>query len=109
MGASTKVLVTGTNSGFGDLITRTLVQNGYTVFATMRELEGRNAASADAFRSFSDGQSGRLHVLELDVTSDKSVERQFGRLSNSKIASTLSSTMPASAAVVLPRVLRSTS
>ena len=75
MGASTKVLVTGTNSGFGDLITRTLVQNGYTVFATMREPEGRNAASADAFRSFSDGQSGRLHVLELDVTSDKSVEQ----------------------------------
>ncbi len=36
------VLITGSSSGFGLGITRTLVANGYTVFATMREPNGRN-------------------------------------------------------------------
>ena len=42
------ILVTGAGSGFGALIVRTQLQAGDTVFATMREPDGRNAAAAAA-------------------------------------------------------------
>ena len=38
------VIVTGSNSGFGRRIVETLAQAGHTVFATMRDAGGRNAA-----------------------------------------------------------------
>ena len=74
MSAPKTVLITGCSTGFGFLTSRTLVEKGYTVFATMRELLGRNAPHADELRAFAEGKSGSLHVLELDVTSDSSVD-----------------------------------
>src|SRR5689334_6013601 len=63
------VVVTGCSSGFGELIVKTLAASGYRVFATMRDVESRNAPAARALRE------ANLEVLELDVTSDSSVER----------------------------------
>ena len=40
------VLITGSSSGFGLLISRTLLEKGYTVLATMRDLDNRNASRA---------------------------------------------------------------
>jgi NAD(P)-dependent dehydrogenase (short-subunit alcohol dehydrogenase family) len=73
------VLITGSSSGFGDLIARSLIEKGHTVFATMRDPEGRNVKSAGALRSAAEGKPGKLHVLELDVTSEESVHRAVRR------------------------------
>jgi NAD(P)-dependent dehydrogenase (short-subunit alcohol dehydrogenase family) len=66
---SKKILVTGAGRGFGYLIVRTLLKNGHTVIASMRELGGRNKSLADDLK-----RVGAL-VVEIDVTSDSSVER----------------------------------
>ena len=67
------VLVTGTSSGFGTLIAQSLLRDGHTVYATMREPDGRNAEAARGLQAFAEETDGRVHVLELDVTSDASV------------------------------------
>src|SRR6516225_9064853 len=66
-------IVTGTSSGFGRLISLTLAREGFLVFATMRELHGRNAPAARDLLRLAAGSQGELRVLELDVTSDRSV------------------------------------
>jgi NAD(P)-dependent dehydrogenase (short-subunit alcohol dehydrogenase family) len=63
------VIVTGTSSGFGQLTVRTLASNGHTVFATVRDIKGRNATAAADLAKIPNVQ-----VIELDVTSDASVE-----------------------------------
>ena len=40
------VLITGTNSGFGYLTARSCAEKGYTVYATIRDINGRNAEKA---------------------------------------------------------------
>lgn len=79
MASSQKVLITGAASGFGALIARTLVRNGHTVFASMRDKDGRNSAKAEALVAFALGKPGRLHLLELDVTSESSTEAAVRR------------------------------
>jgi NAD(P)-dependent dehydrogenase (short-subunit alcohol dehydrogenase family) len=67
------VLVTGTNSGFGFLIARTLLQHGYTVLATMRDLQYKNAAAASDLLMVAKETEGQLHLLEVDVANEGSV------------------------------------
>ncbi|MBT8340482.1 MAG: SDR family oxidoreductase [Desulfatitalea sp.] len=69
------ILITGTSSGFGELIARTLLQKGYAVAATMRELNGKNADAARRLKALAGQIPGRLHLFELDVTSEASVSR----------------------------------
>jgi NAD(P)-dependent dehydrogenase (short-subunit alcohol dehydrogenase family) len=69
------VLITGTSSGFGRLTAEFLARRGYTVFATMRQIDGKNAAAAEALREFGKLSATDLQVLEMDVTLDKSVDR----------------------------------
>jgi len=66
---SHNVLITGTSSGFGQLTARSLAARGHRVFATMRGIDGKNRARADLLRA-----TPGVEVLELDVTSDASVE-----------------------------------
>src|SRR5262245_47765269 len=68
------VLVTGTSSGFGRLIVETLARKKFHVFATMRNMKTKNAAAARELERLAQRESLRLHVLELDVTQDASVE-----------------------------------
>jgi NAD(P)-dependent dehydrogenase (short-subunit alcohol dehydrogenase family) len=72
------VLITGASTGFGRLIAESLARKGYTVFATMRDVAGRNAKNASEIRELAQKDSLPLHVLELDVTDDASVERAVG-------------------------------
>ncbi|TLY47471.1 MAG: SDR family oxidoreductase [Gammaproteobacteria bacterium] len=64
-----KILITGASSGFGKLITETLLKEGHTVIATMRELQSKNKDIAEQLR-----KKGAI-CLEMDVTSDISVNR----------------------------------
>ena len=39
------ILITGSSTGFGRAAAETLTRRGYTVFATMRDISGRNACA----------------------------------------------------------------
>jgi len=69
------VLITGTSNGFGNDIAKTLAATGHRVFASMRDVAGRNQNTAAAL------QEHGVTTLELDVTSDRSVETAFRTLS----------------------------
>ncbi len=75
MNSKQVVLITGASTGFGRLIAETLARHGHTVFATMRDPGGRNAKNSAEIRALAKRESLPLHVLELDVTDDASVER----------------------------------
>lgn len=68
------VLVTGTNSGFGRLIVMTLARKGHTVFATMRDVAGRNAAVAAEYRSIAAAEGLHIHPLDVDLSSDAAIQ-----------------------------------
>ena len=67
------VLVTGSSSGFGELIVKTLARDGHRVFATMRGVATRNREAAERLGEWASAEGVRLEVVELDVTSDQSV------------------------------------
>ncbi|PYY18230.1 MAG: short-chain dehydrogenase/reductase [Acidobacteria bacterium] len=75
MADSNVVLVTGASTGFGRLISVTLARRGYTVFASMRDLTGRNRSRAAELEELGRNESLRLRALEVDVTSDTSVQQ----------------------------------
>jgi len=62
------VLITGASTGFGRDTAELLARSGHRVFATMRDINGKNRAAADAFKA------KKIEVVELDVTSTKSVD-----------------------------------
>lgn len=64
------VLITGTSTGFGGLMARTFDREGFTVIATMREVNGKNAEAAKELNALPNTE-----VVELDVTSDDSVQQ----------------------------------
>ena len=69
------ILVTGSNSGFGRLMVETLARKGYSVFAGMRDVAGKNAPAAEALRQVAERERLVLHIVKLDVTDDASVEQ----------------------------------
>jgi NAD(P)-dependent dehydrogenase (short-subunit alcohol dehydrogenase family) len=75
MNSKQVVLITGSSTGFGRLFAETLARKGHTVFATMRDPGGRNAKNASEIRALAEKDSLPIHVLEMDVTEDASVER----------------------------------
>lgn len=70
----TRILISGTSSGFGRLTALELVRRGHTVFAGIRDAGGRRAAAAQALVEAAQGAPGALTVLDLDVTSDALVD-----------------------------------
>ncbi len=62
------ILVTGASSGFGRDTAETLAKAGHRVFASMRDVGGRNRDAAAGLRD------AGVAVVELDVTDDKSVD-----------------------------------
>ncbi len=75
MNSKQVVLITGSSTGFGRLFAETLARKGRTIFATMRDPAGRNAKNASEIRTLAEKDSLPIHVLELDVTDNASVER----------------------------------
>jgi NAD(P)-dependent dehydrogenase (short-subunit alcohol dehydrogenase family) len=74
MNSKQVVLITGSSTGFGRLFTETLAREGHTVFATMRDPGGRNAKNASEIRALAEKDALPIHVVELDVTEDASVQ-----------------------------------
>jgi NAD(P)-dependent dehydrogenase (short-subunit alcohol dehydrogenase family) len=74
MNSKQVVLITGSSTGFGRLFTETLARKGHTVFATMRAPGGRNAKNASEIRALAEKDGLLIHLLELDVTDDASVQ-----------------------------------
>lgn len=68
------VLVTGSSSGLGRYTVETLARCGYTVFASMRASSGKNARVASELRALARNEALDLHVIDLDVTDDESVQ-----------------------------------
>ncbi|HOV99858.1 MAG TPA: SDR family NAD(P)-dependent oxidoreductase [Rhodoglobus sp.] len=67
------ILITGAATGIGRLSAIALARVGHTVYATMREPEGRNAARAESLRTETAGHD--LRVIELDVQSQDSANQ----------------------------------
>ncbi|MEM7196601.1 MAG: SDR family oxidoreductase [Pseudomonadota bacterium] len=63
------ILITGSNSGFGLLAVQSLLDDCHTVIGSMRDIDGRNHSSAESLRALGG------HVVEIDVTSNDSVEQ----------------------------------
>ncbi len=70
-------LITGCSSGFGALTAKELLKKDYSVWATMRELKGRNEKSAADLQSWQNGRgpnaTGKLNLAELDVTNHATI------------------------------------
>jgi len=68
-----KVLITGGSSGFGALTVKTLIADGHTVTASMRNTEGKNKEKAEELRHLG------AFIVDIDVTDDESVDRGVAR------------------------------
>lgn len=67
------ILITGCSSGFGYKAAKELAKKGHHVIATMRNTEDHNAGIAADLKDFSGANGLRIDVLDVDVTSDESV------------------------------------
>src|SRR6266702_827383 len=65
---SKTILITGTSSGFGRDTAETLHHAGHTVYASMRDVQGKNREAAAALQKLG------IKTVDLDVSDDASVE-----------------------------------
>ncbi|MGF7137022.1 NAD(P)-dependent dehydrogenase (short-subunit alcohol dehydrogenase family) [Paraburkholderia sp. EB58] len=68
------ILLTGAGTGIGKLSAQALAEAGHIVYATMRDVKGRNKARADALRTLAEQKGIQLHPLELDILSQESAD-----------------------------------
>jgi len=68
------IILTGTSSGFGLLTAKTLAKKGHKVFATMRNVQTRNAGAAEALLKWAAAEKVLIEIVELDVMDDASVK-----------------------------------
>lgn len=69
------IVITGASSGFGALAARALADAGHTVYASMRETQGRNAPQVEAVEKYAAEHGVDLRSIELDVSSEASANQ----------------------------------
>ena len=74
------ILITGAGTGMGRLAARALADAGHTVYATMRDPNGRNAARAADLLDYATEHSVDLRGVELDVLSQDSANAAVAKV-----------------------------
>ena len=74
------IVVTGASSGFGLMSARALAHVGHTVYAGMRETQGRNAARVAEVRQYASEHGIDLRAIEMDVASQASVDAAMAQI-----------------------------
>jgi NAD(P)-dependent dehydrogenase (short-subunit alcohol dehydrogenase family) len=74
------IVITGASSGFGRLSANALANAGHTVYASMRDTAGRNAAQVADVEKYAREYSVDLRAIELDVGSQGSVDAAVARI-----------------------------
>ncbi|MES2521323.1 MAG: SDR family oxidoreductase [Gemmatimonadota bacterium] len=77
---SAVVVITGASSGFGQDAAGRLARRGHRVYATMRDVAGRNAPSCIELEELALAEGLAITVLEMDVTQDGSVQTAIDRV-----------------------------
>jgi NAD(P)-dependent dehydrogenase (short-subunit alcohol dehydrogenase family) len=75
-----KILITGTSSGFGLDASKYLAEKGHHVYASMRNVDTKNADAANELRSYAKDHNFNIEVLELDVTNDASIKNAVANI-----------------------------
>lgn len=75
-----KILITGCSSGFGYNSAKYLAEKGHHVYATMRNIEGKNAKPAAELREFAQSNGLKIETHEIDVTSDESIKAAIAHI-----------------------------
>jgi len=74
------ILITGASSGFGRLTANALAKAGNTVYASMRDTTGRNAAQLRDVEQFAKDNKVDLRAIEMDVQSEPSIAAAIGKI-----------------------------
>jgi len=75
-----KILITGCSTGFGYNATKHFAKKGYQVYASMRNSTSKNAEKANELLEFGKSNGLNIEVLDIDVTSDESVDKAISSL-----------------------------
>lgn len=73
MTVSRTVLITGASRGIGLLAAKALAARGHYVYASMRDISGRNNTLSDELNGWAKTNNFSLETVELDVTDEGSV------------------------------------
>lgn len=76
------IVISGAGSGFGALTARALADAGHVVYAGIRETTGRNAGRVREAQDYARDQGADLRTVELDVSSQASVDAAITRIMN---------------------------
>jgi NAD(P)-dependent dehydrogenase (short-subunit alcohol dehydrogenase family) len=75
-----KILITGCSTGFGYDSAIYLAEKGHQVYATMRNMNDKNLEVATNLKKLAASKGLKLEVVEMDVTSDASVEAAMTKI-----------------------------
>ena len=70
-------LVTGCSSGIGLQTAIDLAKNGYTTYASMRNLDKKDELEAEALKA-----NVKVNIIQLDVSQDESVSKAIEQIKN---------------------------
>ena len=74
------IVITGASSGFGLMSARALAHAGHTVYAGMRETNGRNASRVEEMQQYAKEHGVDLRAIEMDVASQPSVDAAIAQI-----------------------------